>query len=107
MNPPPLFATLNDPHGPRKRVPDRCVGDVRLMRTMARETMMMRQSRERGRERSIYGLGSTVVRFRRHDSGVRWQTQQKRPLGANLAKGRVCTIGAPSTWIFLVRLHAC
>ena len=80
MNPPPLFAALNDPHGPRKRVPDRCVGDVRLVRTIARETMVMRQSRERGRERSIYGLDSTAVRFRRHDSGVRWQTQQKRPL---------------------------
>lgn len=42
--------------------------------------------------------------FWRHSSGVRWG--KSRPPGRS-SSGVRCTIGAPSAWIFLVRLHAC
>jgi hypothetical protein len=55
-----------------------------------------------GEKRLLWG--ASRLGFPRHDSGVRWGKRRLRLAEPPGAKG---AIGAPSAWIFLVRLHPC
>src|SRR5688572_2725692 len=102
MNPPRLcYARYSSWTSAPTRVPDRCMGDI-LIACRPQEKATARDPRQEPREKSE-GCDAIQVRFPRHGSGVRWR--KKKPLKAEPSEA--CTIGAPSTWIFLVRLHAC
>ena len=98
--PAPSFATLGYLHGPPP-------GESPIGAWATRSPAKRRASdrTEPQTEPDVTPGPALPTRFLRHSSGVRWCPQKKPPGGWNLQGG--CTSGAPSAWVFLVRLHAC